>query len=77
MHKSISILVLVMGLLLTAVGGYFSIIGLATIFAGAFWSVVVMAATLELSKVVAASWIYRCWAIAPFLIPIIRQMVPN
>lgn len=57
-----------MGLLLTAVGGYFSIIGLATIFAGAFWSVVVMAATLELSKVVAASWIYRCWAIAPFLI---------
>lgn len=68
MHKPISILVLVMGLLLTAVGGYFSIVGLATIFAGAFWSVVVMAATLELSKVVAASWIYRCWTIAPILI---------
>jgi hypothetical protein len=68
MHKPISILVLIMGLLLTAVGGYFSIVGLATIFAGAFWSVVVMAATLELSKVVAASWIYRCWTIAPILI---------
>jgi hypothetical protein len=27
-----------------------------------------MAATLELSKIVAASWIYRCWAIAPILI---------
>ena len=65
---NISHLVLMMGLLLTAVGGYFSIIGLATIFAGAFWSVVVMASTLELSKVVAASWIYRCWPIAPFLI---------
>jgi len=65
---NINHLVLVMGLLLTAVGGYFSVIGLATIFAGAFWSVVVMATTLELSKVVAASWIYRSWSIAPFLI---------
>ena len=57
-----------MGLLLTAVGGYFSVIGLATIFAGAFWSVVVMATTLELSKIVAASWIYQSWRLAPFLI---------
>jgi hypothetical protein len=65
---NINHLVLMMGLLLTCVGGYFSVIGLATIFAGAFWSVVVMATTLELSKVVAASWIYRQWAIAPFLI---------
>jgi len=65
---NINHLVLVMGLLLTAVGGYFSIIGLATIFAGAYWSVVVMASALELSKIVAASWIYRCWSIAPILI---------
>ena len=65
---NISHLVLMMGLLMTAVGGYFSIIGLATIFAGAYWSVVVMASALELSKIVAASWIYRCWAIAPILI---------
>jgi len=65
---NINHLVLMMGLLLTAVGGYFSVIGLATIFAGAFWSVVVMATTLELSKIVAASWIYRSWRIAPFLI---------
>ena len=68
MYKNISILALVMGLLLTLVGGYFSVIGLATIFAGAFWSVIVMATALELSKVVAASWIYRCWSIAPLLI---------
>jgi len=65
---NINHLVLVMGLLLTEVGGYFSIIGLATIFAGAYWSVVVMASALELSKIVAASWIYRCWSIAPILI---------
>jgi len=67
-NKTISIFVLVMGLMLTAVGGFFSVIGLATIFAGAFWPVVVMASTLELSKIVAASWIYRCWSIAPLLI---------
>jgi hypothetical protein len=67
---NISHLVLMMGLLLTCVGGYFSIIGLATIFAGAYWSVVVMATSLELSKVVAASWIYRKWSIAPLLIRI-------
>jgi len=57
-----------MGLVLTCVGGYFSVVGLATIFSGAFWSVVVMATALETSKVIAASWIYRCWKIAPFLI---------
>jgi len=64
----ISLTALVMGLVLTCVGGYFSVVGLATIFSGAFWSVVVMATALETSKVIAASWIYRCWKIAPFLI---------
>lgn len=65
---NINHLVLLMGLLLTVVGGYFSVVGLATIFSGAFWSVVIMATALETSKVVAASWIYRSWSIAPFLI---------
>ena len=63
----LSVMALVMGVMLSAVAGYFSVIGLATIFAGAFWSVIVMASTLELSKLVAAAWIYRCWSIAPYL----------
>jgi hypothetical protein len=67
---NINHLVLMMGLILTCVAGYFSVIGLASIFAGAFWSVIVMATSLELSKVVAASWIYRQWNIAPLLIRI-------
>jgi hypothetical protein len=67
-YRAISLLALVSGLALSCVAGYFSVIGLATIFAGAFWSVVVMAGTLEASKLVAASWIYRCWGIAPFVI---------
>lgn len=67
---NINHLVLMMGLILTCVAGYFSVIGLASIFAGAFWSVIVMTTSLELSKVVAASWIYRQWDIAPLLIRI-------
>ncbi len=63
----ISVMALVMGLLLSAVAGYFSVVGLGIIFAGAFWSVVVMAGTLEVSKIVAASWIYRNWDIAPLI----------
>ena len=66
----ISVMALVMGLLLSAVAGYFSVVGLGIIFAGAFWSVVVMAGTLEVSKIVAASWIYRNWDIAPWIMKI-------
>jgi hypothetical protein len=57
-----------MGIILTCVGAYFSVIGLTTIFSGAYWSVIIMASSLELSKIVVASWIYRCWSIAPLLI---------
>ena len=61
---------LIMGLVLSAVAGYFSVVGIATIFAGAFWSVIIMAGSLEVSKIVAASWIYRNWSIAPWLMRI-------
>lgn len=66
----ISVMALAMGLILSAVAGYFSVVGIATIFAGAFWSVVVMAGALETSKIVAASWLYRNWSIAPWLMRI-------
>jgi len=66
----ISVMALAMGLILSAVAGYFSVVGIATIFAGAFWSVVVMAGALETSKLVAASWLYRNWSIAPWLMRI-------
>ena len=61
-------LVLMMGLILTSIAGYFSVVGLATIFSGAFWSVIIMASGLEVSKVVATSWLYRNWRITPLLI---------
>lgn len=61
----INYIALVTGLILSVVAGYFSIIGLATIFPGSFWPVVLMGASLELGKVVGASWLYRNWVFAP------------
>jgi len=62
---AISVLAIVRGIALSAVAAYFSVLGIAAIFAGAFVSVAVMMALLEMSKLVAASWIYRNWSIAP------------
>lgn len=46
---------------IAAVAAYFSIIGLASIFSGAFISVVVMASILEVGKLVAATWLHLEW----------------
>lgn len=40
---------------------FFSVYGLAQVFSGAFLSVIVMGASLEAGKLVAASFLYRCW----------------
>ena len=45
-------------LLVAGVAAYFSVIGLATIFAGSFWPVVVMAGVLEIGKLVTAGFLH-------------------
>ena len=64
----INYLALLVAIGLSAIAAYFSVIGLTTIFAASFWPVVIMGGTLEVSKVVAASWLYRNWNITPFSI---------
>jgi len=54
--------------LLSAIAGYYSVIGLAAIFMGAFWPVIFMGGSLEFAKLVTASWLYRNWKTAPFLL---------
>lgn len=61
------ILLAVSGLTLSAVAIYYSVIGLTAIFAAAFWPIVVMGATLEISKLVAASWLKANWTRIPTL----------
>lgn len=40
---------------------FFSIYGLAQIFTGSFWPVVIMASSLEAGKLISASYVYRYW----------------
>ena len=61
-------LTLLSALLLSGIAGYYSIIGLAAIFTGAFWPIVFMGSVLELSKLVTTSWLYRNWETCPFLL---------
>jgi len=53
--------VLAVALLIEVVGAYYSIIGLAAIFSGAIIPIVIMGASLELGKVVAAVWLKNNW----------------
>ena len=46
---------------LASTAAFFSIVGLASIFSGAFLSVVIMAGTLEFAKLVSASWLHYEW----------------
>ena len=51
-------------LALSAVAGYYSVIGLAAIFPGSFWPIIIMGSTLEGAKLVTVSWLYRNWKVA-------------
>ena len=48
-------------IVLATIAAYFSIAGLTTLFAGAFWSVVVMASALEIGKLVTAAYLHLEW----------------
>lgn len=61
----INYLALAIAIILSVVAAYYSIVGLAMIFASAMIPVIVMASALEAGKVVSASWLYRNWGTAP------------
>lgn len=63
-------LALLAGLLLSGTAAYYSIIGLIAIFPGAVFAIALMGSSLELAKLVAASWLYRNWDIAPRFIKV-------
>ena len=54
-------LVLLTALAIAGIAAYFSIAGLMAIFSGAAMAVAVMAGSLEVGKLVTASWLYRNW----------------
>ena len=64
----INYLALLTALAVSAVSAYYSILGLTAIFASAFVAIIVMGVTLELGKLVTASWLYRNWDTCPLLL---------
>ncbi len=46
---------------LSVVAAYYSVIGLAEIFPGSYWPVVIMGSILEASKLITVSWLYNNW----------------
>ena len=61
-------LVLVVALAISGVAAWYSIAGLAAIFAAAKIPVIIMGSTLEVGKLVTASWLYQNWNRVPFLL---------
>lgn len=64
----VTVLLFLCALSLSGIAAYYSIIGMAAIFASAFWPVVAMTGVLEISKLVVSSWLYQKWKIIPFLL---------
>ena len=46
---------------LSVVAAYYSVIGLAQIFPGSYWPIIIMGSVLEISKLVTVSWLYNNW----------------
>ena len=63
-----NILMLLAALSLSAIAAFYSIAGLAAIFAAAVIPIVIMGSILEVSKLVVASWLYRNWDELPKLL---------
>ena len=53
---------LITALALSAIAAFYSVIGLAQIFPGSFWPIVIMGSVLEIAKLVTVSWLYNNWA---------------
>ena len=60
-----AIITLLSALSIAGVAAWYSIIGLSALFGAAVGPVILMASTLEVGKLVSASWLYRNWHIAP------------
>lgn len=61
----LTILTLLSALSISAVAIFYSIAGLAAIFAGAAIPIMIMGSVLEVGKLVTASWLYQHWRQAP------------
>jgi hypothetical protein len=59
------IMLFVTGIGLSSIAAFYSVTGLAYIFVSVFWPIVIMGGTLEVAKLVGASWVFRYWRTSP------------
>ena len=64
----LAILLLIAGLTISAVAIYYSVLGLAAIFAASVIPIYIMGITLEVGKLIGASWLKANWHRAPWII---------
>lgn len=62
------IITFIVAISIAIIAAWFSIAGLMAIFSAAAIPVAIMAGSLEIGKLVSASWVYRNWNRAPFLL---------
>jgi len=60
-----ALITLLSAISLSAIAAYYSVIGLMAIFAASPIPIAIMGGALEFSKLIAASWAYKNWKIAP------------
>lgn len=66
----LTILLLLSAMGLSTIAGYYSVAGMTAIFAASWWPIVIMTGTLEFSKIVVSSWLYRNWHKTPTILKI-------
>ena len=57
----LTLLTFISAISISVIAAGYSIIGLATLFAGATTAIIAMGGALEVGKLVAASWLYNNW----------------
>jgi len=60
----LAILPVLTAIALSIVAAYYSVIGLAQIFPGSYWPIIIMGSVLEVSKLVTVSWLYNNWNVS-------------
>ena len=56
------ILPLLTAIALSVIAAFYSVIGLAQIFPGSFWPIILMGSVLEVAKLITVSWLYNNWS---------------
>jgi hypothetical protein len=68
--NKMSYLLFVTAILLSSIAAFYAVVGLMSIFAASAIPIAIMGGTLEASKLVVASWLYRNWKEIPVLLKV-------